>query len=552
MEYEVVFMGKKRKRINLILLTAAHIYLLLPILIFCVGWCKWYIGAVMSCIIVIGAYMSIRQYMLVKSVESVWVSVDRKTLWKCLFAVIIIALWVVLSGIGGYVWQNEDHLHRNTLFNVLVKDNWPVVRSVAMNDAIRERGLVYYIGFWLPAGVIGKLFGREAGYAFQCVWAILGIVIFYSLICYWRKKVSLWPLVIFIFFSGLDVIGTLCGGEPITALWGVEHLERWPKIYQYSSMTTQLFWVFNQAIPVWIACGLLFLRPHPKNCVMIWTSVMLTSTLPFIGLFPYVAYIIIKGDKPMGQYSSVAEYLKEVWKRLASVPNLVCGGAIGIISFLYLVQNTAGGLLQKIAGIPPIIFVVAFFFFIAAIVGTVWLMVHGYSKHLKLLGAIVIGCGVVGGVFYLLNRGYSINRIVLRIMMLLWFYALEAGIYLYLLRQKKKQSGLWWLCSITLLVFPLIKIGTSIDFCMRASIPGLVLIYFWVVKKLEEGLKAKGAYILCIVLVLGGITSLHEIMRTIVYSSRPYSIEAVAEEAVFVEGNFSGDATGIFWEYIAK
>lgn len=87
---------------------------------------------------------------------------------------------------------------------------------------------------------------------------------------------------------------------------------------------------------------------------------------------------------------------------------------------------------------------------------------------------------------------------------------------------------------------------------MRASIPGLVLIYFWVVKKLENGLKAKGTYILCIVLVLGGITGLHEIARTIVYSSRPYNIEAVAEESVFVEGNFSGDATGLFWEYIAK
>ncbi len=545
-------MVKKRKRINLIMLTAAHIYLLLPVLIFCIGWCKWYIGAAMSCIIVAGAYMSIRKYMLLVPAERVGVSVNRRTLWICFIAVIIIALWVVLSGIGGYVWQNDDHLYRNTLFNVLVKEDWPVTRSVAMNDTMRERGLVYYIGFWLPAGLIGKLFGQEAGYAFQCVWAVLGIVIFYSLICYWRKKVSLWPLVIFIFFSGLDVIGTLCSGEPLMALWGVEHLERWPKIYQYSSMTTQLFWVFNQAIPVWIACGLLFLRPHPQNCVMIWASVMLTSTLPFIGLFPYVAYIILKADKPISQYGSVAEYFKEVWKRLVSVPNIVCGGAIGIISSLYLVQNAAGGLLQKAAQIPPGLFAAAGFCFIGAIVGIVWLMVHGYLKYLKILGILAIGCGVTGGFFYLVSRGYALNRIVLRMGILLWFYLLEAGIYLYLLRQKKKQTGLWWLCSITLLIFPLIKIGTSIDFCMRASIPGLVLIYFWVVKKLENGLKAKGTYILCIVLVLGGITGLHEIARTIVYSSRPYNIEAVAEESVFVEGNFSGDATGLFWEYIAK
>ncbi|MBD5527036.1 MAG: hypothetical protein HDR02_01305 [Lachnospiraceae bacterium] len=466
--------------------------------------------------------------------------------------VMLIALWVVLSGVGGYVWQNDDHLWRNTIFDILVKEDWPVLRPMEIDGAIQERGLIYYIGFWLPAGLIGKLFGREAGYAFQCVWAILGIVIFYSLICYWRKKVSLWPLLIFIFFSGLDIVGTLCNGEPLMTLWGVEHLERWPGIYQYSSMTTQLFWVFNQAVPVWIACGLLFLRPHPQNCIMIWASVMLTSTLPFVGLFPYVAYIILKGDKPIDQYGSVAEYFKEVWKRLASIPNIVCGGAIGIISGLYLIQNTVGGMLERITQIPVGIFIVLGLCLIGVIVGFVWLAIRGYLRRLKLLGTIVIACGVAGSALYLLGRGYPINKIFSHGMLLLWFYLLEAGIYLLLLRQKKSQTGLWWLCSITLLIFPLIKIGTNIDFCMRASIPGLILIYFWVIKRFEERLKTAGTYILCIVIILGGITSLHEIARTVAYSSRPYKIDAVAEETILTGRNFSGEATGFFWKYIAK
>lgn len=545
-------MDKKRKRINLIILTAAHIYLLFPVLIFCVGWCKWYIGAVMSCIIVIGAYMSIHKYMLSESVERVERSTDRRAIWKCLVVVMLIALWVVLSGVGGYVWQNDDHLWRNTIFDILVKEDWPVLRPMEIDGAVQERGLIYYIGFWLPAGLIGKLFGREAGYAFQCVWAILGIVIFYSLICYWRKKVSLWPLLIFIFFSGLDIVGTLCNGEPLMTLWGVEHLERWPGSYQYSSMTTQLFWVFNQAVPAWIACGLLFLRPHPQNCIMIWASVMLTSTFPFVGLFPYVAYIILKGDKPIDQYGTIAEYFKEVWKRLASIPNIVCGGAIGIISVLYLIQNTVGGMLERITKIPLGIFVVLGLCLIGVIVGVVWLAVRGHLRRLKLPGLIVIACGVAGSAFYLLGRGYPFNKVFSRGMLLLWFYLLEAGIYLLLLRQKKSQTGLWWLCSITLLIFPLIKIGTNIDFCMRASIPGLVLIYFWVIKRFEERLKTAGTYILCIVIILGGITSFHEIARTVAYSSRPYKIDVVAEETILTGGNFSGEATGFFWKYLAK
>lgn len=545
-------MGKKRKRIDRIILIAAHIYLLLPALIFCIGWCKWYIGGVMSCVIAIGAYLSVHEYTLSGPVERIGLSVDKKILWKCFMAVIIIALWVVLSGIGGYVWQNDDHLWRNAIFNILVREDWPVMRSMEINGVIQERGLIYYIGFWLPAGLIGKAFGQEAGYAFQCVWATLGIVIFYSLICYWRKKVSLWPLLIFIFFSGLDIVGTLCNGEPLATLWGVDHLERWPGIYQYSSMATQLFWVFNQAVPVWIACALLFLRPNSRNCVLLWASVMLTSTLPFIGLFPYVVYIIFKGDKPMCQYRSVIEYFKEVWKRTASIPNIVCGGLIGILSFLYLAQNATGGMLQKIMQIPTGILVLAGFCFIGVIVGIVWLFIHGYSRYLKLLGVIGIACGVMGAGFYLLWRGYPINKIILRIMELLWFYFLEAGIFLLMLRQEKSQSGLWWLCSISLLIFPLIKIGNSIDFCMRASIPGLILICFWVIKRFEEGFKTAGAYILCILLIAGGITSLHEIMRTIVYSSRPYNVEAVEEQTIFTGGNFSGETEGIFWKYIAR
>ena len=119
MEYEAAIMEKKRKRINLMLLTAAHIYLLLPILIFCVGWCKWYIGAVMSCIIVVGAYISINKYMLSEPMGGEQHTCKGK-LWICVVALLLIALWVVLSGIGGYVWQNDDHFWRNTIFDILV------------------------------------------------------------------------------------------------------------------------------------------------------------------------------------------------------------------------------------------------------------------------------------------------------------------------------------------------------------------------------------------------------------------------------------------------
>lgn len=544
-------MTGKWKKIDRILIAATHIYLLLPVLIFCIGWCKWYVGIIMTCVTVIGAYMSMRQYASAEAAEAADCFWDRKSLWKILIVVLIIVLWVILSGIGGYVWQNKDHWWRNVMFNILVEDDWPVVRSMEFNGIACERGMIYYIGFWLPAALAGKLFGLEAGYAFQCVWAVMGIVIFYFLICSWRKKISVWPLFIFIFFSGLDIIGALRWGAPVSVLWSVEHLEAWSVLYQYSSITTQLFWVFNQALPAWVACALLFLRPHPRNCILIWVSTMLTSTLPFMGLLPYVVYIICKTDKPMCEYGSTMEYFKAIWKRLVSVPNIVCGGAIGLLSAIYLAQNDSGRIMQKLELIPPAILAGAGICFLAAIVSIAALAVHGHSK-------VLTAAGVAAAIFAVLMwlycsfREYPTDIAVFGWKVSVWFYLLEAGIFLLLLRQEKGKAGLWWLCVITLLVCPLIKIGTSIDFCMRASIPSLVLIYFWVIKKYEKGFRTVGSYILCAALTVGGVTSLHEITRTIVYSSNPYIVRNVAEEAIFTQGNFSGEVTGIFWEYLAK
>lgn len=545
-------MAKNWERINRITLVLVHIYLLLPILIFCIGWCRWYIGIAASCVIVAAAYLSMYEYIIVKPTVNSSLIIGKKTICKFLIAIMIIALWVILSGIGGYVWQNDDHLYRNTIFNIIVAEDWPIVRQLTTDSIVQERGLTYYIGFWLPAGVIGKIFGLEAGYAFQCIWAIVGIGLVYGLICIWRKKVSLWPLFIFIFFSGMDIIGSLCSEMSVAALWGTEHLERWPGIYQYSSMTTQLFWVFNQAIPAWLACVLLFLQPNSRNCVFIWVSIMLTSTLPFIGLLPYIVYICCVGDKPIHQYNSIKEWIKERWHRFGSIPNIAGGGLIGILFFLYFCHNASGGMWQMIQRVPIIIWFAIGGAAVGIIFGMIKLVIQGYDKYLKLSGVVIVACGLMLCGILLLRRGYPVGKLIYGAFMLAWFYMIEVGCYLLVLRHEASRIGVWWLCSISLLIIPLIKIGASIDFCMRASIPGLILIYIWSIKRLDQGFRTFKTYILCIILVLGGITGLHEIVRSMVNSSQPYSIEAIEEEAIFTQGNFSGEATGIFWEYIAK
>lgn len=131
---------------------------------------------------------------------------------------------------------------------MLVEYDWPVIREVTTENGSSTRGMIYYIGFWLPSAVFGKIFTLNAGYYFQFFWAILGVSLVYYFVCNYFKKLSVFPLLGMIFFSGLDILGYYMIDYNFAELKLYSHIEFWCSGYQFSSMTTQLFWVFNQAI----------------------------------------------------------------------------------------------------------------------------------------------------------------------------------------------------------------------------------------------------------------------------------------------------------------
>ena len=44
---------------------------------------------------------------------------------------------------------------------MLVWYDWPLVKDVTINNLTETRGMIYYIGFWLPSAIIGKIFGMR-------------------------------------------------------------------------------------------------------------------------------------------------------------------------------------------------------------------------------------------------------------------------------------------------------------------------------------------------------------------------------------------------------
>lgn len=464
-------------------------YILLPIIIFFLGWLKLWL-AIPLCVALLIMFLRI-----IHNDQSEQLLTKRLSLQDLISVIAIILLWVYFSGIGGLVFQNKDHWWRNEIFNLLVMEHWPVISD--------NRGLIYYIGFWLPSAVIGKIFGLNAGYLFQILWTTLGIFLVWCLMCDHLRRISLKPLLGLILFSGLDIVGCMLLQVDFASLEHFMHIEWWSG-FQFSSFTTQLFWVFNQAIYAWVLTLLIMRQKSNRYIVLIWSCGLLTCTLPFVGMIPFLLYRIYV-NACNAQEQTSRQRIGSICRgsQLFTLENIIGGGCIGIICFLYEIGNISA----NNSGNP----------------------IH-YTK------------------------GYLFLYIL--------FLIIEVGLYAFVIYPYQKQNTLYWLCLIVLAVCPLIHIGSGQDFCMRASIPALLvfmLLFFdsWEKAKAERN---RLIYVGCLVLfLLGALTPLCEIWRTtkntvdMYHSGETIMAAPVSKEEIMDYPNFSGNVDeSFFFKYLGR
>jgi len=252
-----------------------YIYLLLPFVLFCLGWLRLIIAIP---IVVIILWMLSR----------LWKAEDDSAPIHIPLSVIIISgIWVFLSGVGGYAFQNWDHHWRNAVFRDLITYDWPVVYSSPQQGPLKM--LVYYVGYWLPAALTGKLLGWKFANLILFLWTWFGVVLVIAHLNLRLKTSLVKTALLLITFSGLDALGTLLFPRDYPTLWPpIQHLEIWFGNLQYSSFTTQLFWVFNQSIPAWLCIALLANKPRRDLAVLAWALCFFLAPLASIGLLPYL------------------------------------------------------------------------------------------------------------------------------------------------------------------------------------------------------------------------------------------------------------------------
>ena len=94
----------------------AYLYIGLPVVIFVLGWIRWYIAVPLTAIILVSFFMCYLDKSRTPIVSER--RIPRSTLTGML---VLVCVWAYLSGIGGLVYQNGDHPWRNSIFKALVE-----------------------------------------------------------------------------------------------------------------------------------------------------------------------------------------------------------------------------------------------------------------------------------------------------------------------------------------------------------------------------------------------------------------------------------------------
>ena len=452
------------------LIPASLLYLALPYTIFFAGWLRWYYALPCIGLVVLPLLHTIRELDQIVGVEQA--QAHRPALKLCHIALVSLAALLLLgvSGVGGYGYQDTDWLKHNAILKDLVTRPWPVVYRLGGEQV----PLVYYVAYYLPAALLGKLGGWTLANQALFVWSLLGLILAMLWFSILSRRAAFTVVLLFVLFSGLDVVGQMIARSIVAPIrpeiWSIlrwDHIEQWSIGWQYSSNVTLIFWVPNQALAGWIGSGLLvitILRPSTRKLSLFYCSLTaLWSPFVTIGLFPYL----------------LAEFLLENGallrrlKRTVSLPNL-CGLALLMVVGLFYSA--------KLYEVSPLLTTA---------------IPYGFSlsfppdTQAKMIGLVLI----------------------------LIFCLLEFGLYAIIIRTTNrdwspKTKILFATTLICLSLIPFYRYGGNNDFVMRVSIPALFLLAILLARALHsQSLNRFKRIILTVLVVLGAITPLVEFRR---------------------------------------
>lgn len=336
---------------------SAYLYFALPFAVFVLGWLQWFVALPLILILTAALYFSYHAN------QSNFIKIDfiknNKVIFICLGSIFI---WTMLSGVGNIGMQTEDHHYRNAIFRDLVVYDWPVLYNVLelpASDPLQGQTtmLVYYMGYWLPSAVVGKVFGQQTANLFLFLWTFIGLTLVFYFLSRKFKQFSVKIVLILIFFGGLSIIGQYIDNQSIKLYY-----PRWAGDYVYSSNTWNFFYVFNQLIAPWLLISLIINDIPKKNIFFVYALCFLQGPFSFIGLLPYIIWYSLKDFS----FGKILAHVKD----FLSFQNIIASLIIVITSYLYFSSNQAASTFKIVpfSAKNYLLFVILEFGIIAAII----------------------------------------------------------------------------------------------------------------------------------------------------------------------------------------
>ncbi len=463
----------------------AIVYLLLPVVIWLVGWFEWWFGVSLTALVALGAWKALGPARASLNWQTFFRTM-RAALRPATVALLLIAFaWVMATAAGGVfdVHHPEWHKHRS-IFLDLSRSEWPVHLPAWTSDlsvflpgeADRPGSLLrYYLGYYMVPGLLGKWLGPVVLNWAVPLWTWCGVGLMLLLFTQWFRG---WKVpaaaAILILFSGMDAASVLVFGgwewlelgfawngwpeiRPVrNSLDGIVHKDVW---VLFLSNMSGLMWIPQHFIAGGL-CALLIvqLRWHERFLAMSGL-VLVTATFwsPFIaiGLLPLFAVLFLQ--------NGIRCFLR--WQNLLLAPPLAA------LLFSYLSSGT--GQIER---------------------GWIW-NIHSDSLPDAMRVLLVL----------------FLTEFVILVLLLL------------LLRPKLRQDLLFMASLATLLLAPLLSYGHHNDLVLRGQIPALFLLSYYsacaLLKSSVEKYRSWNypsltlAGLLVAVLGIGVVTPLFELAR---------------------------------------
>ena len=269
------------------LLGICLLYLLLPNILFLVGWVEPWLAWPLAALLSAGCWLLWR-----RSTFTPRAPMTRRDKAMLTLSLLAGAAVVYLIGFNGDFPQNGDFLVRNAMYNTLVNESWPL-------HSARGEYLVYYLSFELPPAALEKCIdGIAPSWLIHALWVYAGLALF--ILCLHRR--ARWRVLsLLVVILGMSCVQELLNHPGVVARFmpGMQGLvdcykSLIPNHLNYFAIWQQVMSTYNHAVPVLLFLGMVYARLLPWHTLLpVSALVVVCSPLGAVVLLVYLAFLLL-------------------------------------------------------------------------------------------------------------------------------------------------------------------------------------------------------------------------------------------------------------------